>query len=136
MPSTRQSSVKKVFHHQCPPRGPLYRFQPIINVLRVDKATYPTRKKLAKYVGKIRKTIKIGHFGHVFHLGFSGKFFWRFWDPIGVRCKWKNFVPNMAPKWQKITGFCLIFPAFFAHFCPVGHGALSTLSTLIIGWNR
>eukprot|EP00116_Pleurobrachia_bachei_P012191 sb/3472453/ len=26
------------------------------------------------------------------HLGWSGKFFWCFWDPIGVQCKWKTFV--------------------------------------------
>eukprot|EP00116_Pleurobrachia_bachei_P011641 sb/3471903/ len=29
---------------------------------------------------------------HNLHLGWSGKFVWYFWDPIGVQCKWKTFV--------------------------------------------
>eukprot|EP00116_Pleurobrachia_bachei_P015212 sb/3475474/ len=33
-----------------------------------------------------------GHFRHLLHLGWSERFFWCFWDPIGVQCKWKTFV--------------------------------------------
>eukprot|EP00116_Pleurobrachia_bachei_P003380 sb/3463642/ len=39
-----------------------------------------------------------GHFGHFLHLGWSGRFFWCFWDPIGVQCKWKTFVMSQFTK--------------------------------------
>ena len=113
---TRKPSVTNVFHLQCLPRGPLYRFQPIINVLTYDLGLIRLHVRLDKSGQKNLAKLGKGQWFFVI-LGLFRELIHNKGFPLAL---YSNGVPGKPEKFSTPTMWetCLKWPIFltFAHF--------------------